>query len=346
LLAFGLCAALFCVLAYRGTKLYERQHIALTRLQVKPHQKSPFDFPRPPHIVDTPPEQRAVYVIKTPAIAEPILKWFAPEKCLYDIAELGVWELHYTQDMVESLEQLTTTRKLGICAGDLSSDQIASIISAMPYLRSLDIASTETDDPAWTFALENLRRLETLNLEGLRNIRALSARKLPKSLEHLVLGGTDIDELPVEFVRQLDGLKSLDLSYTEVTDETVQRLKHLRNLEWLDLSEIRVTDQGVLALAGASRIENLFLNGTRVTDRGMKVLPQLPALRRVDLESTRVSDDALEYLKSCEHLSEVSLRFTNTTSEGIAHLKKALPDCEIHWEGETDQPRGQAGSRY
>jgi hypothetical protein len=97
-------------------------------------------------------------------------------------------------------------------------------------------------------------------------------------------------------------------------DEVVlEDVKGLTKLEVLNLSDIQVTDDGLGNIEGLTRLRILQLGGTQITDAGLDRLKRLTGLQRLDLTGTQV------------------------TKEGINELRKALPNCEIIWDGETAQ---------
>jgi hypothetical protein len=82
----------------------------------------------------------------------------------------------------------------------------------------------------------------------------------------------------------------LTMANADVTDQTLQYIKDCQELRELDLSRTQVTDAGLATLAGLPKLEVVIMRGTRVTDAGFKRhLEALPSLRVIDFRDTGVS---------------------------------------------------------
>ena len=81
--------------------------------------------------------------------------------------------------------------------------------------------------------------------------------------------------------------------------------------------------------------ETLDLNSTKVTDAGLEHLKGLTNLKHLGLNHTQIGDTGLGHLKGMTKLDTLILSNTKVTAQGIADLKKALPKCDIKWDGNT-----------
>lgn len=70
-------------------------------------------------------------------------------------------------------------------------------------------------------------------------------------------------------LRQLPGLRRLNLRGAAVTDDGLRHLRGLGELEFLDLSGTRITDAGLVELHRLRSLKRLCLRDTLVTDRGV-----------------------------------------------------------------------------
>lgn len=95
-----------------------------------------------------------------------------------------------------------------------------------------------------------------------------------------------------------------------VRDDHLQCLVDLRQLRELDLTFQDVTDNGLAYLTCWHSLERLILQDTKITDAGLVQLHRFTSLKRLHLHNTEV------------------------TRAGIEELQRALPDCEVFWEGD------------
>jgi hypothetical protein len=152
----------------------------------------------------------------------------------------------------------------------------------------------------------------------------------PESAFGLYFVGTKV---PGEGLKDLAGLKALEvliLYNTGVTDTKLKELANLKALKGLDLGGTPVTDKGLKELAGLTGLSNLVLNSTKITDAGLKELAGFKALHKLNLDSTSVTDQGLKYLAGLTALRELRVGKTAVTSDGIDKLKKSLPKLVVY----------------
>lgn len=80
------------------------------------------------------------------------------------------------------------------------------------------------------------------------------------------------DDMVLEDVKGLTGLKGLVLSCAPVTDAGLEQLKGLTALESLSLGRTQVTDSGLENLKEMTNLESLDLTDTQVTAEGIERL--------------------------------------------------------------------------
>ena len=86
-----------------------------------------------------------------------------------------------------------------------------------------------------------------------------------------------------------------------------------------------------------SRLEALCCHG--VTDDGLLHIGRLTTLKELTLVGDEITGSGLQYLKAMTNLEELVLWESVVTDEGISELQKALPNCEIHLNRPTTNPR-------
>jgi hypothetical protein len=205
-----------------------------------------------------------------------------------------------------------------------------------PFTRrpSVGLYGTETSDARLErlIGLEYLRRVEISALYvaktnvsdvGLKHLREMTGLRL------LNLGSTKVTDAGLEHLKGLKSLQYLNLKGTKVTDAGLEHLKGLRRLWALNLGGTNVTDAGLLHLKGLTELSSLSLEGTKITNSGLEHLKGLADLWSLDLDGTKVTNAGLEHLGGLKRLKHLDLENTNVTAEGVKKLQRALPNCEI-----------------
>ena len=120
----------------------------------------------------------------------------------------------------------------------------------------------------------------------------------------------------------------LKLGGTNITDTGLVYLKGFTKLQTLNLYGTQITDAGLVHLKGL-QLTNLAIPKQSRTDLGLKhYLAALKTHTALNLVGWRITDSGLLHLKGLTSLE--SLRIGGSiTDAGIADLKKSLPNCEI-----------------
>jgi Leucine-rich repeat (LRR) protein len=164
------------------------------------------------------------------------------------------------------------------------------------------------------------RPLDARSLGHLRNIHGL---------RDLNLNYTRLDEAGLEQLGRLENLEDLDLSHVRISDEGLRRLRGLTHLTRLRLTSSLLTDRGMEALGQLESLRELSLRGTQIGDDGLRRLGRLKGLEELNLVNTRVTDAGLKHLRSLTGLRWVTLPQTGCTEKGIAELRRALPGAAV-----------------
>jgi hypothetical protein len=117
-----------------------------------------------------------------------------------------------------------------------------------------------------------VQRISKLHGEVLRDQKAEGKPVVQVSFR----GGRATDFALKELgLKDLKGLRALDLSFSLVTDAGLKELKELKNLQTLDLAHSEVTDAGLKELKEVKNLQTLDLSATPITDMGLKELKEL-----------------------------------------------------------------------
>lgn len=113
-----------------------------------------------------------------------------------------------------------------------------------------------------------------LQQQAVAEIRKLGGEvKGPEDMAvRLTWTGPEVADDGLVHVKELTGLRYLNLSGTAVTDAGLEHLEGLTGLHFLDLSNTQITDAGLVYLQGMTELQYLWLDNTPATDAGVKEL--------------------------------------------------------------------------
>ena len=122
--------------------------------------------------------------------------------------------------------------------------------------------------------------------------------KLPgRPVVQVNLGGTKITDAGLKELKELKGLRALNLTSTQITDAGLKDLKELRGLRFLALDRTQITDAGLKDLKELKDLQTLYLYENQITDAGLMDLKELKGLKFLCLAGTKISSAGLKDLK-------------------------------------------------
>lgn len=246
---------------------------------------------------------------------------------------LNVGDTQVTGAGLAMLKQLKQLRGL-ILPGANVADADLSILETFTELKILNVADLGVSDAtlsriATLGHLHNLSvgRSDQLTDNGLKHLAAL------KQLTSLGVAYTSIGDAGLEHLEKLAALKSLSIPDTNVTAAGIARLaKALPELEGLSVGQTAIGDEGLRAI-GNMKLTYLQLDYMDITDTGLAHLSRLDRLGALILEGSPITDEGLKHLTELKQLRTLNLANTKVTATGVAELNKALPNCDITWDG-------------
>lgn len=125
-----------------------------------------------------------------------------------------------------------------------------------------------------------------------------------------------------------DRLMSLHASGASIPDGELIHLRDMTGLRVLDLTATPVTDTGLLHLQACTGLETLWLWNTAITDASLPLIANLTNLRQLGLGNTTITDSALVHLRKLRSLRVLQLWGTAVTGPGLVHLH-GLRDLEM-----------------
>ena len=91
-------------------------------------------------------------------------------------------------------------------------------------------------------------------------------------------------------------------------------------------------------LAAKPKLWHMRLWGPSIGDDELKELSRGAGLSGVILAGTKATDAGLEHLAGTAPLRALNLTDTKVTEAGVKKLAKALPQCQITWDGGVIEP--------
>jgi hypothetical protein len=157
--------------------------------------------------------------------------------------------------VVKGVDQLPderfTLKALDFRGSDVTDTDLAQLSKVkLSRLVNVDLQDTKFVTKACLAHLVEIP-LDDLQLSGCRWVTSTEAKTLGrmKTLVHLFLSDTGIDDGGLRHLTQLKALRYLSLSGTGITDVGLETLKELRNLKALHLERVAgITRQGVESL--------------------------------------------------------------------------------------------------
>jgi Leucine-rich repeat (LRR) protein len=105
----------------------------------------------------------------------------------------------------------------------------------------------------------------------------------------------------------------------------------------LDGNDIRGTD--LAHLSGRPELSDLSLGCPSLGDLFAKNLAELKQVKRLSLAGSGLTDAGIKHLAGLPNLEWLNLRRTKASAAAVAELQKALPKCQIDWDGGVNGPK-------
>ncbi len=215
---------------------------------------------------------------------------------------------------VKSLTGLT----LSGTGAELADDDFA-VLAQHPELEELQITGSPQLTNRLLAHLQNLDRLESLQLEGAK-IDDAGLMALPRlaKLKTLYLNGTGSTGLVLERF----ATSPLErVGFSQLSDAGAEYLARFSTLRDVSLSGSPLTGKGLALVAGLPQLNRLDLTGCReLQDADFAVLSRLYDLRSVGLGNTAAGDLAAAGLLELNNLSDLRLGSQQLTDAGIRQL--------------------------
>lgn len=193
--------------------------------------------------------------------------------------------------VVEHLPYLQGLRNLTITGHNCEWPAGYSFLAALPALESLEIYRTDFGDSDLRF-IAQLPHLKYLVLHGPGLTTAgVAGAKLPRTLESVHLGPSQVDPGVLDSLRQLTELRELELNCW-VLD------RRGKVPPQLSPQQIDQLCRETAVLAELPKLEYLVFSGNVVVDEVVAPLVELKHLKQLNIMSKYVSADALDRLRS------------------------------------------------
>jgi hypothetical protein len=151
-------------------------------------------------------------------------------------------------------------------------------------------------------------------------------------LEELIVVDTSVTDSGAENLRQLAGLRSLDLRLNRITARPIRHIGGMTGLRELKLamrrSPVPLRDEDMAFLKRLNELESLMLPSADLTDAWLVYIEDLKKLKSLQLYDMAITTDGFHRLKALSNLSTLSLHGTRLTSvEPLRPLNKITYLC-------------------
>lgn len=140
---------------------------------------------------------------------------------------------------------------------------------------------------------------------------------------------TSADDNDCALLRDLCGLRALDLSSSQITNTGVSHLTDLLTLEALNLADTAVDDGALPDLIKLTGLRQLELAMCGISDFGLPQLLNLAHLENLGLADNPLTDASIPILQKMTSLTFLDVADTAISPEGIAELAARLPQCDV-----------------
>jgi len=154
-----------------------------------------------------------------------------------------------------------------------------------------------------------------------------------KTLTYLNLSNTQIGDQGVANFKDCRQLTALNLSNTPVTNAGLASFKDCQHLTAINLGDTEIGDSGLGQFKDCKHLTYLNVSNTSVTDVGLAHFKDCKSLTYLGLSRTKVTDAGLDHIEDHSNLTSLTLTGTRITATRVAVITRALPRCEITWDG-------------
>lgn len=235
---------------------------------------------------------------------------------------------------------------------DLSRTRVTDrglfFLKSADQLRDVNLAFAENVGDPVHAVIRNWKSLRRLNLRGTRvgDATAASAAALP-ALEALDIALSDVQDFGLEALSGSTSLRELAMGGSRISEPALQFLRQMQELRLLDLSAptqaisfnggMNLGDRSIDAIASLAALRELRLGYSRFQPRAVPVLKRLENVERLSLEyCPGVTDEAVAVFADWKSLRSVEVTGTKMTEKGVAGLRRLRPDLQVLWSSGAD----------
>ncbi|CAI5528098.1 unnamed protein product [Closterium sp. Naga37s-1] len=261
------------------------------------------------------------------------------------------WCTSLDDDDMADIARLSSLHSLNVSRCKITDAGLTALLQALSSLTSFSMAGCQhVTDTAFSL-ISGVHGLTELNVEwcalltntGLKHMQALT-RLTSLNLAYTRFGVIDTPrnrsmQSAPSFISSLRSLRHLNLDSSRVNDLAMAELAGLTALESLDLSDSTVGDAGIRSVSAMTRLSSLNLSYCSVTDGGVTSIAHLSALTSLSLDTRSITDAGLKRLSALTNLTNLDLFGARVTDEGMAVVKgfKKLRVLEVCGGGITDK---------
>ena len=178
--------------------------------------------------------------------------------------------------------------------------------------------------------LNNDFNVSGLSLAGIDLEKPVPFLTALEDLEVLELTASSNVDSFLTNVRHSKQLKNIDLSKTDVSEIGISSLTQLNRLEGLNLDGCLISPAFITELVKLTTLRSLELENTTFENDSFEGITKLKQLSALSLSNIDLTDEnLLGHLAQCKSLMNLSLTATKISEEGLNTLKTKLINCKI-----------------
>ena len=201
----------------------------------------------------------------------------------------------------------------------LDTDPAPAIVE-FPNQKKIVVDGTKATSATFE-ALGRVSALEHLEIAGCNPSPSdLAQLKQLKGLKFLQLSKATLSEEAMKELSEFQALEQIRCGHTGVGDAELRPLENLKTLKAVDLSGCEgVTIDGLESLTKCSKLAFLRLSGPSIDNDCMTQVAKMKSLRVLGISDTEVDDDGIAKLANL-NLSEVQMTQAKLSDVGVGYL--------------------------
>ena len=202
-------------------------------------------------------------------------------------------------------------------------------VCAVKSLKYLNLRDTRITDRGLSY-ITNLPELRSLNIENMKKLTGagLSGLNKDSKLSKLVASHSALKDEALQYLSRVKALQTLELGGTDITDRGLSYLRGMPNLSFLELSYCKGVHQAevIKILDSCKSLHSLKLKALKFDS---KIIPHLISLAptRLQIADTGLKNEDIVKLARIPNLQEIDFSFNGVSEETFETFAR-LPNMQ------------------